>query len=306
MSAAKVIFKAVDYMFAASQNPARRTKRYMQGVEKTVDIVYDDRFPKACLLDTYVVPKDEGTYPVIFEIHGGGFVAGDKKYRRCLSAWYAQELGAFVVNVNYGLSPEFKFQDIIPQLVSAVNWVADHAEDLRLDLSRFVVTGDSAGGYYSAYLAVLQSNLELQQKLGVQMKAKFTGAVLDCGIYDIVTALSQKVLFNLTDSICFDFSGFHTDELDKYSYLPLVSPSDFITADFPTCFLTYAQKDFFCGGQGEYMCKQLKELGVYHEFYASTKFTDNHTFPLTWTSKAAKENNARAIDFLKRFVKGEI
>ena len=306
MSAATVIFKAIDYMFDLQQNPIGRTKRNMKNVVKTTDIVYDESDKKACTLDTFVIPKEEGKYPVIFEIHGGGFVAGDKKYRRCLSAWYAQELGAFVVNVNYGLSPKYKFHQVIPQLVNAVNWVADHAEELRLDLSRFVVTGDSAGGYYSAYLAVLQSNPELQKRLGVEMKAKFTGTVLDCGIYDIVTALGQKVLFNLTDSICYDFVGVHTNEIEKYEYIDVVSPSSFVNSEFPVAFITLAAKDFFCGGQGEYLSKQLDDLGIYHEVYASTKFTDNHTFPLTWTSKAAKANNEQAITFLKRFVKVEI
>ena len=138
------------------------------------------------------------------------------------------------------------------------------------------------------------------------MKAKFTGTVLDCGIYDIVTALGQKVLFNLTDSICYDFVGVHTNEIEKYEYIDVVSPSSFVNSEFPVAFITLAAKDFFCGGQGEYLSKQLDDLGIYHEVYASTKFTDNHTFPLTWTSKAAKANNEQAITFLKRFVKGEI
>ena len=84
MSAATVIFKAIDYMFDLQQNPIGRTKRNMKNVVKTTDIVYDESDKKACTLDTFVIPKEEGKYPVIFEIHGGGFVAGDKKYRRCL------------------------------------------------------------------------------------------------------------------------------------------------------------------------------------------------------------------------------
>lgn len=78
MSAATVIFKAIDYMFDLQQNPIGRTKRNMKNVVKTTDIVYDESDKKACTLDTFVIPKEEGKYPVIFEIHGGGFVAGDK------------------------------------------------------------------------------------------------------------------------------------------------------------------------------------------------------------------------------------
>ncbi|MEG1663206.1 MAG: hypothetical protein RR338_04390 [Clostridia bacterium] len=81
MNFAKVVFVAVDKLFNHQQNE-RKTTKY-KDVEFVVekDIVYDNADPKACNLDTYYVKK-EGKYPVLFYIHGGGFVAGDKFYRR--------------------------------------------------------------------------------------------------------------------------------------------------------------------------------------------------------------------------------
>lgn len=64
MSAATVIFKAIDYMFDLQQNPIGRTKRNMKNVVKTTDIVYDESDKKACTLDTFVIPKRKANIPL--------------------------------------------------------------------------------------------------------------------------------------------------------------------------------------------------------------------------------------------------
>lgn len=303
MSFAKAVFVAIDYLFDGSQN---RTKimRATRHVQCENDIPYGEE--PECKLNTYFVPRTDGSkYPVIFEIHGGGFVAGDKKYRRALCRWYAAETGAFVVNVNYGLGNKVLFPTPVQQLVRAVNWVKANEEKYNLDLSKFIVTGDSAGGYYSAMLAVIQDSEKLQSVYG-KMDAKFTATVLDCGIYDLQTALDQKILFNLTGKIYKDFVGEDIKDIKNYKYLEYLSPADYVTEKFPKSFITAAAKDFFCGGQGEKLVETLNGYGIYNELYRSTKFMDNHTFPLTWTSKAAKENNEKALSFIKRFFAGEI
>lgn len=303
MSFAKTVFVAIDYLFDGSQNRTR-IMRKTRHVKIENDIPYGDE--PECKLNTYVVPKQDGSkYPVIFEIHGGGFVAGDKKYRRALCRWYAAETGAFVVNVNYGLGNKVLFPQPVRQLVNAVNWVVDNAEKYNLDLTKFIVTGDSAGGYYSAMLAVIQDSEKLQEFFG-KMKAKFTATVLDCGIYDLQTALNQRIVFGLTEKIYKDFIGGNIKDIEKYQYLEYLSPADYITEKFPKSFITAAGKDFFCRGQGEKLVETLNNYGIYNELYRSTKFMDNHTFPLTWTSKAARENNEKALTFIKRFFAGEI
>ncbi len=66
------------------------------------------------------------------------------------------------------------------------------------------------------------------------------------------------------------------------------------------------RKYFSLTEKGEKLVETLNGYGIYNELYRSTKFMDNHTFPLTWTSKAAKENNEKALSFIKRFFAGEI
>ena len=106
MSLQSFLFVAIDKLYNPFQNERKMTKFKDVEFDIKTDIVYDTSSPEACKLDTYRVKGQSGKkLPVLFYIHGGGFVAGDKHYRRALARWSAVQ-GYFVVNVNYGLCPE--------------------------------------------------------------------------------------------------------------------------------------------------------------------------------------------------------
>ena len=299
MSLASNVFLAIDYFYDPFQNPKKQVQDNTEKVANAHNIVYNEKYPEDCLLDTYVVPReDDSKYPVIIEIHGGGFVAGDKKYRSCLSAWFAVHTGAFVLNLNYGLAPKYTFPDPVIQLSSIFNWIADNAEELHFDLDNVVLTGDSAGGYYASYLAALTSNKDLQDKLGIYPRIKTKATVLNCGMYDIKKTLENKKIRLVADSICFDFAGIKLDQLDDYEHMDKMSPIDFITKDYPQSYIIYANKDIFCMGQGQEFIKKLEQNGVYCTSFGSTSVFDNHTFSLTWKSKASKKANMKILEFL--------
>ena len=302
-----VVFKAIDYMYNPFQNRLPYMCKHKKETIVEKDIIYDETCPDACKLDVYSninSPKEKR--PVIFVVHGGGFVAGDKKYRRQLSSWFAKETNAFVVNVNYGLGPKYIFPEPIKHLVKALDWVTDNAEKYNLDLSRVIATGDSSGGYFVTELAALQGSTKMQEKLGLKSKTTIKGLLLNCGIYDINRALSQKVLFNLTGGVCEHFTGSKVENIKENEYFDVISPLPNITSAFPKCCVVYAAQDFFCGGQGEDLVAKLNELGVYNEVYYSTKFLSNHTFQSTWKGKDAVNANQLFLDFANKMLKGEI
>ncbi len=304
MTLAKFLFVCVDKFCDRSQNNKKMLRYDGVPFEIETDIAYGEG--KMEKLDIYRVKRESGEkYPVFFYIHGGGFVAGDKVYRRGLSRW-AANLGFFVVNVNYALGPEEHFPLGIQQLIRALNWVGENAEKYNLDLDNMCVSGDSAGGYYSAMLACVANHKELQDRFGVHTSLRFRAALLNCGIYDINEALSKKLPFKLTDKVLYDFSGIHVKGLETYEYSDVLAPLSFVDANFPVSFITYAEKDIFCKGQGQKLIKKLEEVGVHVEHDHSTKLTDNHCYPLSWTTKAAKKNVALVENFLGRVIRKEV
>lgn len=304
MTLSEFLFLAIDKLFDRGQNKIKMLKFKDLDFNEEKDIAYGEGESEK--LDTYHLTRPEGEkYPVMFLIHGGGFVAGDKYRRRGLARWIAEK-GFFVVNVNYALAPQYRFPIGLQQIVKALNWVGENAEKYNLDLDNMCVSGDSAGGYYSAMLACVTTNKELQERFGVSTDLKFRTALIDCGIFDAQEALKQKMPFRLTDRILYDFCGVHINELENYEYADALAPYNFVDETFPTSFITYAEQDFFCRGQGQKLIEKLQGLGVHVEEHHSTKFMDNHCFPLNWTKGAAKENVKLMADFLKRVANREV
>ncbi|MDE6302812.1 MAG: hypothetical protein K2M36_04430, partial [Clostridia bacterium] len=64
--------------------------------------------------------------------------------------------------------------------------------------------------------------------------------------------------------------------------------------------------DMFCKGQGQKLIKKLQGLGVKVYSHHSTKFLDNHCYPLNWNQGAAKENVKLMAAFLKRVAAKQI
>ncbi|KAL1997576.1 hypothetical protein VTN02DRAFT_1435 [Thermoascus thermophilus] len=85
-------------------------------------------------------------YPVVVNFHGGGFTLGratdDARWARMV----LDEVGAVVVSVDYRRAPEHPFPAAVDDGVDALRYLAAHADELALDVSRVVLTGFSAGG----------------------------------------------------------------------------------------------------------------------------------------------------------------
>lgn len=304
MSLPKKLFIFIDKVCDRGQNKIKMLRFKGVNFTEEKDIPYGEQ--ECEKLDTYCLPKENGEkYPVFFVIHGGGFVAGDKYYRRGLAKW-AANLGYFAISINYALGPEYRFPTGVRQIVKALNWVGENAEKYNLDLDNMCISGDSAGGYYSAMLACLTTNKALQERFGVSTDLKFRTAVLDCGIYDINEALSNKLPFNLTEKILMDFCDIRLSQLESYPYYDVLAPFSYVDENFPISFITYAEKDIFCKGQGQKLIAKLEESGVHVEQHHSTKFLDNHCYPLNWNKGAAVENVKLMEDFLKRVAAKEI
>ena len=275
MGLAKALFVAIDKLYDPLQNKRRMTKFKDVDFVIDTDIVYDESAPDICKLDTYRVAR-EGKYPVLFYIHGGGFVAGDKKYRRALSRWSANQ-GYFVVNVNYGLGPDCLFPEPLRQIVRAFNWVEKHAEELNLDTDRMIVSGDSAGGQLACLMLAAQSNPELLKRLKIEKEPlPFKGGLLVCGAYD-PEGMAKNPLSN---KMWVEMTGYGRKHLREFPDFDLLRPSDFITENFPkNVFITYARFDAFVGGNEKLVLDKLDEYKIPHLVYRA-KGAGEHCFHL--------------------------
>ena len=100
-------------------------------------------------LDLYV-PAGAGPFPLVIDIHGGGFMMGDKANPDSADALLAA--GFAVASINYRLSGEAKAPAQIQDAKAAVRWLRANAAKYKLDPQRFASFGQSAGGNLAALL----------------------------------------------------------------------------------------------------------------------------------------------------------
>jgi len=96
-----------------------------------------------------------GVLPVIYHIHGGGYVAGAAEQSDPMNGPLATELNCAVVSVDYRLAPETPFPGPIEDCYAGLAWTFANAADQRFDPARIGVMGESAGGGLAAALALL-------------------------------------------------------------------------------------------------------------------------------------------------------
>jgi acetyl esterase/lipase len=93
--------------------------------------------------------------PVLYNIHGGGMIVGHRSWETGRLVQLVDELGVIAVNVEYRLAPENPYPAGVEDCYAGLVWLAEHAAELGADPARIVVMGGSAGGGFSAAVALL-------------------------------------------------------------------------------------------------------------------------------------------------------
>ena len=110
------------------------------------------------LCEAYAPAGAAGPLPCIVFLHGGGFYSGSVRVVRNPCRALAVFANAMVVNVDYTRAPEAAFPDAIQEGATVVRWLAANADELRIDVNRIGVAGDSAGGALAAGIAYFLRN----------------------------------------------------------------------------------------------------------------------------------------------------
>jgi acetyl esterase len=127
-------------------------------VEKPSAMIEDTSFPvgpTGSVRIRIVRPEAKGLLPVVFHIHGGGWILGDKNTHDRLTRELAVGANSAVIFVDYDRSPEAHYPTAIEQAYASILYVVEHAHELRVDASRMAIFGDSVGGNMSAALMLM-------------------------------------------------------------------------------------------------------------------------------------------------------
>ncbi len=305
MTRAQILFKIIDVIMKGPQNAIK-----YESVTIIKDIPYSDEGGKSTSGDIYYeesfLPKN-GKYPVIFNIHGGGFVMGDKAYRECLCSFYAKN-GYFVYNINHRMPRQQYFPGIIKDCVNALNHLTALSQEYPIDLDKIVVTGDSSGAFLALCLTAIRCNENFREALGAPKVTVDIAAIASlCGMCDLKKTMEKPLPFGIFKDISELVFNYKTDKKlsnissnELYEYF---NPVDFIDNKCPNAFVAWAENDSICKGQGKSTADTLRDKNCKVETYFTPSLLDNHCYHLQFKKKHAKLCMEKMMLFLKENLK---
>jgi acetyl esterase/lipase len=159
------------------------------GVKRIRNVPYGDSLPGdkggRNLLDI-VLPEAPGTgRPILVQIHGGGWMIGDKREQGGPLMGHLASRGWVCFAINYRLSPKAAFPAHIVDVKRALCWIREHAHEYGADPNFICVTGGSAGGHLTALTALSQNDPAFQPGFE-SADTSVAAAVPFYGVYDFL------------------------------------------------------------------------------------------------------------------------
>lgn len=279
---------------------------YKENVNFNRNIDYGSRYSHGVL--DIITPKDaDGSEKVIFWMHGGAFIGGDKTDVEHFMVMLANE-GYSIVNVNYGSAPKYRYPVPLKQLEEAYLFIKENAEEYNLDVYKAYFGGDSAGAQIAAQFLNFQTNPKYARAVNEALGGMYLenvidaedigGALLFCGPYDLESLINPPANTMLLPFRKIGWAYFGSKDT-KNPCIALSSISDKVSENFPPAFIIDGNS-FSFEDQAKELEKNLIEKGVYVKSFFLPKEQGilKHQYQFYLDEKHAIETLGEVIDFL--------
>ena len=256
------------------------------------------------VLDFWQAKSEQARTPLLFYIHGGGWMSGDKSkpdfLAKCL------ENGISVVSIHYRFIPDAQAEKIDPPVKAcledaarALQLVRSKAEEWRIDRERIGGCGGSAGGFTALWLAFSPDRADAMSPDLVSRESTRLRCVM---AFVPQTTLDPKQMREWISNSGYGHHAFGLPSMDAFlaereKLLPWIerfSPYALASADDPPVLLFYdtpptlgqpSQDTAHTGSFGAGIAEKLKAVGIEHEInynndYAHMKWPDLFGFLL--------------------------
>ena len=202
--------------------------------------------------------KNKSKLPIIFYIHGAGWVFGSAKTHDKLVRELSVRTNSIVVFPEYSLSPGAKYPTAIEQSYAILQQLGKIAENKNMDISRLSVAGDSVGGNMATVMTIMT-----KQRMGLSINQQIlyypvTDANFDTGSYREFS----EGYFLTREGMQWFWNQYTTDEEQRQEITasPLRASLSELS-NLPSALILNGEADVL-RDEGEAYAQKLREAGV--------------------------------------------
>lgn len=285
------------------QDDARiATLSWPDNIEESGDNPYVNDGNPMHLIDVCYPKGAAEKLPVIIDIHGGGWMYGDKELNKNYCHNLAKR-GYVVFVMSYRLYPEVTADEQLRDVAKAIKWISEHLDDYPCDKEKISLTGDSAGGMLACFTALLSSSEKLRDIYDVT----------DHGLkFDAVCLTSPMLYMNPGDYVGLYTThvlgkNFKNKKWGEYVNLDAILP----LGEMPPTMLVTSSGDFLARKQTLKGAEYLKNSGVETKLLDWGKQPDGkelpHVFAILYPEKGPSVTTIEEmLDFFKKHEKKTI
>ncbi|MBT9473354.1 MAG: alpha/beta hydrolase [Phenylobacterium sp.] len=271
-------------------------------VTSELGLRYDPADPVA-LLDIYrPAIVGEALPPTIVWIHGGGYVSG----RRGDMANYLKVLagqGFTTVAIDYSIAPRATYPTPVRQANAALAYLTAEAQALKIDPSRLILAGDSAGAQIAAQMANIIASPVYARAVGISPAVgpeQIRGVLLFCGPYDVELVNFDGPFAPFLSNVLWSYSG--SRNFRDHPEFSRMSVTNHVTAAFPPAFISVGDADPL-EAQSRALAKVLQARGVAVEtlfFPQGHQPALGHEYQFNIDQEPGQQALARSAAFVRR------
>jgi len=270
-----------------------------KGVRRQRNITFARIGGKLIRLDVTIpsapVPAGRILRPALMQIHGGGWVLGDKREQGLPLLNHMAAQGWVGFNVNYRMSPGVAMPEHLVDLKRGLAWIKEHAAEYGVDPDFICVTGGSAGGHLTALMGLTVNDAAYQPGFE-DADTSVAAAVPFYGIYDFTDAGvfggNPEIFTKFLEPIV--MQAFLADEPEKFVD---ASPLHHLRSDAPPFFVIHGDKDTLAPVEdARTFVERLREVSTEPVLYAEMQGAQ-HAFEVFPSARTAK-----VIEGVERFL----
>jgi len=196
--------------------------------------------------------------PVIYYVHGAGWVFGSAKTHDKLVRELAVRTNSIVVFPEYSRSPEAKYPTAIEQNYAILQQLPELAKEKGMDTKRITIVGDSVGGNMSTVITIMT-----KQRNGIPIQQQVLYYPVTDASFDTESYSQFAEGYYLTkEGMQWFWDQYTTNESERNEITasPLKANEE-VLKGLPKAFILTAEADVL-RDEGEAYARKLRDAGV--------------------------------------------